>query len=93
MLLRAPSVAALLLLALQPATTFAARVGVGQACSTSNNRIDANSGAFLTDCDAQTYCTSAGVCAARGCRSDEYPYGYNGVSFADLPPMCPRGQL
>ena len=23
----------------------------------------------------------------------QYPFGYNDVSFADLPPMCPEGQL
>lgn len=93
MLLNLPAVASALLLLASGSSTLAARVGEGQSCSTANNRIDINSGAFLTDCDAQTYCTSAGTCAARGCRSDEYPYGYNGVAFADLPPMCPRGQL
>ena len=39
--------------------------------SITNNRIDSGTGAFLSDCDATTYCHENNTCAYRGCRKDE----------------------
>ncbi|GHJ90397.1 hypothetical protein NliqN6_6799 [Naganishia liquefaciens] len=70
-----------------------ARVAEGGSCSQSNNRLDANTGNFISDCDARTFCNDQGVCEARGCRKDDYPYGYNGVAWLDLPRLCPMDQF
>ncbi|PWN91001.1 hypothetical protein FA10DRAFT_286670 [Acaromyces ingoldii] len=34
---------------------------------------------------------SSGSCVPKGCRRDEYPWGYHGVETADLPRMCDDG--
>jgi len=68
-----------------------AKSSLGGSCSQADTHLD--SGVLVTDCDATTYCAANGTCLARGCRSDEYPYGYNNVDFADLPPRCPAGQF
>lgn len=34
-----------------------------------------------------------GTCKPKGCRRDEYPFGYKGVAQADLPPLCGEGQV
>lgn len=73
--------------------SISAKVALGGACSQDDNRLDSATGAFVTDCDSATYCSDDGVCVAKTCRKDEYPLGYSGVSFADLPPLCPTGQF
>lgn len=52
-------------------THAAVRVGQGGACSQNNNRLDGNTGNFISDCDARTFCNDEGICEARGCRNDE----------------------
>jgi len=74
-------------------TFVSAKSGFGQSCSQANTHLDPDTWALDTDCDPTTYCASNGTCANRGCRSDIYPFGYNAVPFADLPPMCPDGQF
>ncbi|KAE8226874.1 hypothetical protein CF319_g572 [Tilletia indica] len=34
---------------------------------------------------------TAGVCKLKGCRRDEYPFGYKGVPQDQIPPMCGPG--
>lgn len=36
---------------------------------------------------------SAGHCRPKGCRRDEYPFGYKGVPQEKLPPMCGTGMV
>lgn len=63
----------------------------GQNCSSANNRLQIGTYQFYSDCDIQTYCTSAGVCELKGCRSDQFPFGY--AQNATLPPKCPSDQF
>jgi hypothetical protein len=63
----------------------------GQSCSVSNNRLQIGTYQFHSDCDAQTYCSSQGICELKGCRKDQYPFGY--PADATLPPKCPSGQF
>ncbi|KAK0547817.1 hypothetical protein OC845_003909 [Tilletia horrida] len=34
---------------------------------------------------------TSGVCRPKGCRRDEYPFGYKGVPTDQIPPMCGNG--
>ncbi|WRT69837.1 uncharacterized protein IL334_006828 [Kwoniella shivajii] len=70
-----------------------AKSGFGEACDQANQHLDGGSYNLVTDCDATTYCASNGTCAYKGCRKDIYPFGYSGVSFDQLPPLCPSGQF
>ncbi|KAJ8589322.1 hypothetical protein M405DRAFT_738777 [Rhizopogon salebrosus TDB-379] len=63
----------------------------GQSCTVSNNRLQIGTYQFYSDCDAQTYCSSQGICELKGCRKDQYPFGYS--PDATLPPKCPSGQF
>lgn len=74
-----------------------------------NNRLDPSTGNFVTDCDSTTYCSDNGTCVAKTCRHDivslptspnsplltplQFPFGYNGVPFAELPPLCASDQF
>ncbi|KAL7425219.1 hypothetical protein Q5752_000907 [Cryptotrichosporon argae] len=83
--------AALFLAALPSAVL--AKSGWGEACDQANSHLATDTWQLVTDCDATTYCADNGTCAYKGCRKDIYPYGYNGVAFVDLPPLCPTGQF
>lgn len=63
----------------------------GQSCSVSSNRLQIGTYQFYSDCDAHTYCSSQGICELKGCRKDQYPFGYS--PGATLPPKCPSGQF
>lgn len=73
--------------------------------SPANNRLNPNTYNFVTDCNPTTFCNpSTSICEKKGCRRDivscwsssahtQYPYGYAGVPYDQLPPLCPEGQL
>ncbi|CAE6409572.1 unnamed protein product [Rhizoctonia solani] len=63
----------------------------GEPCDPTRNRLNAETRKFTSDCDAMTFCSSEGVCQPKGCRRDEFPFGYD--SEVLLPSMCPRGQF
>ncbi|KAF9222537.1 hypothetical protein BS17DRAFT_783008 [Gyrodon lividus] len=63
----------------------------GQSCSSGNNRLQIGTYQFYSDCDAQTYCSQQGICELKGCRKDQYPFGY--AENATIPPRCPSGQF
>ncbi|KAF9071091.1 hypothetical protein BDP27DRAFT_1322768 [Rhodocollybia butyracea] len=69
----------------------AGNVNLGGPCSTSDNRLQVGTYQFYSDCDSVTYCASNGTCAHRGCRKDDFPFGY--AQDADIPPKCPKGQF
>ncbi|KAI0342610.1 hypothetical protein BDW22DRAFT_1330144 [Trametopsis cervina] len=68
-------------------------VSLGGPCSMDNNRVDPATHKFLTDCDEKTFCaagdSTTGTCQAKGCRRDEFPFGYDDREI--LPPLCDRG--
>ncbi|KAG6813325.1 hypothetical protein H0H92_012138 [Tricholoma furcatifolium] len=63
----------------------------GANCSQSENRLQAGTYQFWDQCDSVNYCSASGVCTPKGCRKDEYPFGY--AVGATLPPKCPKGQF
>ncbi|KEP51173.1 putative Gtr1/RagA G motif protein [Rhizoctonia solani 123E] len=63
----------------------------GESCDPSRNRLSAETRKFSSDCDAMTYCSTEGVCQPKGCRRDEFPFGY--APDVTIPPMCPRDQF
>jgi hypothetical protein len=68
----------------------AGSVSRGGACNIANNRLQAGTYQFYSDCDSVTYCASNSTCLKRGCRKDIFPFGY--VQDSDnLPPLCKQG--
>lgn len=64
---------------------------VGGNCTQADNGLAVGTYEFEGDCDPTTFCNDSGVCQAKGCRSDIFPFGY--AQGASLPPMCPQGQF
>jgi len=64
----------------------------GASCSQANNRLQVGTYQFYSECDNQTYCAANSTCAWRGCRSDDFPFGYDQDSHS-IPPKCPREQF
>ena len=62
-----------------------------QACNPAHQKLQEGTYQFQTDCDAMTYCAGNSTCALRGCRSDEFPFGYS--SNVTIPDKCPRGSF
>jgi len=62
-----------------------------QSCSQTNNKIVPGNLELRTDCSATQYCDSNGQCQPKGCRKDEFPFGYGPAQ--NLPPLCPKGQF
>lgn len=70
---------------------YAGSVNNGGNCSTADNKLQVGSFQFWSDCNSVTFCTDQGICKPKGCRRDEFPFGY--AQNADLPPKCPSGQF
>jgi len=62
-----------------------------QSCSQANNKITPGNLELSTDCPVTEYCDSNGQCQPKGCRTDEFPFGYGKAQ--NLPPLCPKGQF
>ncbi|KAF8210141.1 hypothetical protein K438DRAFT_1959422 [Mycena galopus ATCC 62051] len=63
----------------------------GDNCTTNDNRLQAGTFQFFSDCNSVTYCAANGTCLLRGCRKDAFPFGY--AVGADVPSLCPSGQF
>ncbi|KAI0779978.1 hypothetical protein C8Q74DRAFT_1456343 [Fomes fomentarius] len=60
-------------------------------CNPARQKLQEGTYQFQTDCDEMTYCHSNSTCAWRGCRQDDFPFGY---SFdVPIPDKCPRGMF
>ena len=70
----------------------AGSVNYGGACNIGHQRLQVGTYEFMTDCNAMTYCNSSSLCDWKGCRRDEFPFGYDNTSMT-LPPKCPTGQF
>jgi len=70
----------------------AGNVTYGGACNITHNRLSPDTKQFMSDCTATTYCASNGTCLHKGCRRDEYPFGYKLFSHM-IPERCPEGQF
>ncbi|GJE95852.1 hypothetical protein PsYK624_120430 [Phanerochaete sordida] len=67
----------------------AGSVNYGNPCSVGNQKLEFGTYQFQTDCDSTTFCNSSGLCDHKGCRKDEYPFGY--PKNSDFPPRCDSG--
>jgi hypothetical protein len=67
---------------------------VGTACNPNNTRLLLDNNQLKSDCGYVAWCdTSDNTCKARGCRRDEYPFGYNTVERSLWPPLCSEEQF
>ncbi|KAI9511827.1 hypothetical protein F5148DRAFT_201581 [Russula earlei] len=75
------------------ATSQSPRTALGRTCSVSSNRLDPRTRRFISDCDAQTFCSGTvnGTCAPRRCRREEFPVGYR--VNQTMPALCPTGSF
>ncbi|ORY20636.1 hypothetical protein BCR39DRAFT_451871, partial [Naematelia encephala] len=62
-------------------------------CDTNNDHLDADSKAFVTDCDSFGYCAINGTCLPRQCRRDEYILSSLVDANSPIPPLCPPGSF
>lgn len=60
-----------------------------QSCSSSTQRLQLGTYQFTSDCDAMWWCNSSSICDWKGCRKDEFPFGY--WDNVTMPDGCPRG--
>ncbi|KAG9006385.1 hypothetical protein FRB94_000849 [Tulasnella sp. JGI-2019a] len=71
----------------------AGNVTYGNACNIAHNRLSPETKQFSSDCTATTYCSvTNGTCLHKGCRKDEYPFGYKLFSHM-IPDRCPKGEF
>lgn len=63
-----------------------------QPCNIKLNRLLAGSLQFSSECDSQTFCNPSGTCQRRGCRRDDFPFGYS-QGDKGIPDKCPKGQF
>ncbi|KAJ3571775.1 hypothetical protein NP233_g3546 [Leucocoprinus birnbaumii] len=74
------------------AAVQAGNVTKGGQCNQGNSRLQTGTYQFWSDCSATTYCSDAGICEPKGCRKDDFPFGYAQDSHI-IPDKCPRGQF
>ncbi|PIL33963.1 hypothetical protein GSI_03671 [Ganoderma sinense ZZ0214-1] len=60
-----------------------------QPCNPYRQKLHEGTFQFQTECDAMTYCAANGTCVHRGCRRDEFPFGYR--RNVTIPPRCGQG--
>ena len=63
----------------------------GSSCNQAFSRLQIGSYQYWDQCDSRTYCAASGVCTLKGCRKDDFPFGYQPGDT--LPPKCPKGQF
>ncbi|KAG6907903.1 hypothetical protein DXG01_006958 [Tephrocybe rancida] len=69
----------------------AGTLNAGDDCNQGENRLQAGTYQFWDECNSQTYCSSAGKCVQKGCRKDDFPFGY--APDDKLPEKCPKGKF
>lgn len=60
-----------------------------EACNVGNQKLEFGTYQFQSDCDSVTFCNSSSLCDLKGCRKDEFPFGYSPTDT--LPPRCDTG--
>lgn len=64
----------------------------GEFCNQADSRLQAGTYQFWSNCNSQTYCATNNTCLPRGCRRDDFPFGYI-VGSDHTPEKCPHGQF
>ncbi|KAI0790834.1 hypothetical protein C8Q75DRAFT_760909 [Abortiporus biennis] len=71
---------------------FGTNAAVGnESCSLADQRLQIGTFQFNSDCDAMWFCNSSQICDWKGCRRDDFPFGYDPDQA--LPEKCPDGQF
>lgn len=73
------------------ALVSAGSAGWGEPCNQASSRLQLGTWQFWDECNSKTYCAANSTCAHKGCRRDDYPFGYNVGS--DFAPKCARGSF
>lgn len=71
--------------------TYAGSVNSGGNCSLEQSKLQPGTYEFWSNCDSVTYCNEQGICTPKGCRKDQFPFGY--AVGATLPPQCSSTQF
>lgn len=74
------------------AAVYAGSATRGQPCNQGNNRLQTGTYQFWSECTASNYCSDAGVCEAKRCRRDDFPFGYAQGSH-EIPDKCAKGMF
>ena len=80
-----------LLFSLAAVQVRAGRMHWLQPCNPAHQKLQQGTFQFQTDCDDTTYCAANSTCVRRGCRSDDYPFGY--PPNVTVPPKCGKGSF
>ncbi|KAJ7703290.1 hypothetical protein B0H17DRAFT_1042610 [Mycena rosella] len=73
------------------ALVYAGSANKGDNCTQADSRLQTGTFQFFDDCNSVTYCASNGTCLLKGCRRDDFPFGY--AKGAHLPDKCDVGQF
>ncbi|PWN38406.1 uncharacterized protein FA14DRAFT_115984, partial [Meira miltonrushii] len=66
----------------------------GSVCNVSNSLLLTASNQLMTDCGYLAWCDpTTSKCAARGCRREDYPFGFSTVERSLWPPKCDEEQF
>lgn len=63
----------------------------GDNCTTTDSRLQTGTFQFFSDCNSVNYCAQNGTCLPKGCRKDDFPFGYK--LGAHVPDKCPDTQF
>lgn len=67
---------------------------VGNNCNPNNTRLLVDNNQLKSDCGYVGWCDpSDRICKVRGCRRDEWPFGFNKVDRSLWPPLCSHDQF
>ena len=66
----------------------------GKACQVNNTLLLTASNQLMTDCGYLAWCDpTSSKCEARGCRREEYPFGFSKIERSKWPPKCDSHQF
>lgn len=68
----------------------ATTVGGNQTCSLTSQKLQVGTYAFFSSCDPMFWCNSSSICDWKGCKRDDFPFGYGDIT---PPPKCPTGSF
>ncbi|KAJ7096411.1 hypothetical protein C8R44DRAFT_889718 [Mycena epipterygia] len=63
----------------------------GDNCTQGHSRLQTGTFQFFDDCNSVTYCASNNTCLLKGCRKDDFPFGY--ATGSHLPDKCDPGSF
>lgn len=72
--------------------SLAGTLKTGQSCSTGSNRLQEGTYQFWSECDSVNFCSENGTCQLKGCRKDDFPFGYQQGSTI-IPDKCKQGEF